>query len=379
MKVIKNKYFVVASTITSWKKDNLIERRLSYFADDSLFWKRIYVMYYNVFDHKYYINGCKMALKEIDRQWKNVDFWVKENLSKKSLLRDMIYSLHRFGVSFQEYFMFKFYNLNTLGRISFSNLKLHYGYSQLANLSSVRDLFEDKGKLYEKLKSFYKRDLLVVYDTQQENELSAFLARHSEFIYKPYKGHSGIGIKVFHSYSGGVIKQMLDSGPFVIEELIVQANEMAILHQQSINTVRLVTFVVDGEVHIVGGAVRMGLGKSNVDNAGSGGIFASLDIYGGFVNSMAVDCNGNHYSVHPDTHCKIVGFDIPQWREAIELVKEVALVIKSAVVVAWDLAYSTKGWLIVEGNDVGDDYLLQAPLNKGINDNYVKLFDQYFR
>lgn len=55
------------------------------------------------------------------------------------------------------------------------------------------------------------------------------------------------------------------------------------------------------------------------------------------------------------------------------------MVIKSAVVVAWDLAYSTKGWLIVEGNDVGDDYLLQAPLNKGINDNYVKLFDQYFR
>lgn len=144
MKTILNKYFVVANTITSWKKDNLIERRLSYFADDSLFWKRIYVMYYSIFDHKYYVNGCKMALKEIDRQWKNVDFWVKENLSKKSILRDMIYSLHRFGVSFQEYFMFKYYNLNTLGRISFSNLKLHYGYSQLANLPSVRDLFEDK-------------------------------------------------------------------------------------------------------------------------------------------------------------------------------------------------------------------------------------------
>ena len=69
MKVIKNKYFVVASTITSWKKDNLIERRLSYFADDSLFWKRIYVMYYNMIDHKYYVNGCKIALKEMDRQW----------------------------------------------------------------------------------------------------------------------------------------------------------------------------------------------------------------------------------------------------------------------------------------------------------------------
>lgn len=203
MKTIINKYFVVANTITSWKKDNLIERRLSYFADDSMFWKRIYVMYYNMFDHKYYVNGCKMALKEMDRQWKNVDFWVKENLSKKSILRDMIYSLHRFGVSFQEYFMFKYYNLNTLGRISFSNLKLHYGYSQLANLPSVRDLFEDKGKLYEKLKAFYKRDLLVVYGVQQENELRAFLARHSDFIYKPYKGHSGIGIKVFHGYSGG--------------------------------------------------------------------------------------------------------------------------------------------------------------------------------
>lgn len=106
---------------------------------------------------------------------------------------------------------------------------------------------------------------------------------------------------------------------------------------------------------------------------------AGIDIEHGFVCSMARDNRSNEYSVHPDTKCKLVGFDLPEWRKAIELVKELASVVEGATVISWDLAYSDKGWLVVEGNDVGEPYLLQAPLQIGLKDRMISLIDKYFQ
>lgn len=69
----------------------------------------------------------------------------------------------------------------------------------------------------------------------------------------------------------------------------------------------------------------MGVGASTVDNAGAGGIYASIDTNAGFVNSMACDNINNHYSIHPNSSCKIVGFDLPQWNQAITMVNEMAM------------------------------------------------------
>lgn len=49
-----------------------------------------------------------------------------------------------------------------------------------------------------------------------------------------------------------------------------------------------------------------------------------------------------------------------------------------ATVIAWDLAYSKKGWLVIEGNDVGEPYLLQAPLQIGMKSALIRLLDLYF-
>lgn len=104
---MKEKYYEVAKTITKWKLDNPFENWLGYRADKSEFWKRLYVLYYRIFDNKYYCGGIKLLEKEIARQNLTIS---KENfLSISFLKRDMIYCLHRFGVSFLDYFVYKFY------------------------------------------------------------------------------------------------------------------------------------------------------------------------------------------------------------------------------------------------------------------------------
>lgn len=378
---MKEKYFVVANTISKWKIDNFFERKLSYLADKSEFGKLLYVLFYKICSYKYYAKGVELANVEINRQLDSLDSNIKTCLKKKKLVRDMIYSLHRFGTSFEEYFVFKFYERNLVGRICFNNLKRQYGYCQLVNQPNIRSLFDDKGALYKKLKPYYKRDVVVVYDEFQKTDLEGFLKKHASFIFKPLKGHSGQGIKIYHNYKldNSFFSEFFSHGAFVVEELIEQADEMAIIHEESINTVRIVTFKINDDVHLVGAALRMGVGASVVDNAGAGGIYASIDTEHGFVNSMACDNLNHHYSLHPTSNCKIVGFDLPQWNEAIAMVKEMAKLCGGATVIAWDLAYSKNGWLVIEGNDVGEPYLLQAPLQVGVQSTYIKLLDLYFQ
>lgn len=155
---MKEKYYVVAKTISRWKLDNWFENWLSYKADESEFWKKLYVLYYRVFDHKYYVGGLKLINKEIDKQLPNINDSILGGvgLTREWLIRDIIYSTHRFGVSFTEYFVNMFYDKNAHGREKANNLRMQYGYCEIVNSPESREIFDNKGKTYEKFGPFTK-------------------------------------------------------------------------------------------------------------------------------------------------------------------------------------------------------------------------------
>lgn len=378
---MKEKYYVVAKTITKWKLDNPFENWLGYKADTSEFWKIIYVFYYKIFDHKYYKKGLEYINKEIQKQRPNLLCnFAQNSLTDKMLRRDIIYSLHRFGVNFVEYFVYEFYNKNHIGRSALNNLRIQYGYCELVNDPSIRDIFEDKVKTFLNFKSYYKRDAIAVQTVDDKADFEAFLHKHKTFIYKPLRGVCGKGVKIYKDFDLNIelfLNQSLKDGPFIIEELIEQAPEMAALHKESINTVRITTFTIGKNVTIFGAALRMGIGNSVVDNAGSGGIYCHINYEQGFVDTNAKDYLGNEYSYHPDTNVRMIGFNIPQWQDLLDVAKSVALVIQGATVISWDFAYSKKGWVLLEGNDVGEPLLIQD-YNKGNKYILHSLIDKYF-
>lgn len=65
---MKEKYYVVAKAISRWKIDSRIENFLGYMADRTEFWKRMYILYYKIFDRQYYQGGIKRINEEIKRQ-----------------------------------------------------------------------------------------------------------------------------------------------------------------------------------------------------------------------------------------------------------------------------------------------------------------------
>lgn len=122
----------------------------------------------------------------------------------------------------------------------------------------------------------------------------------------------------------------------------------------------------------------MGVGDSITDNAGAGGIFASIDIESGIIKTDAKNYNNYHYLFHPSTGTKIIGFQLPHWDEARELITDMALNQLGTTLISWDIAFSYKGWCMVEANDNGDWSLIQANSEVGRKDELYSLMDRYF-
>ena len=70
----------------------------------------------------------------------------------------------------------------------------------------------------------------------------------------------------------------------------------------------------------------------------------------GNVYADAIDRADNIYSKHPISGKEIVGFKVPMFHDAVELVKECAKVVPEVQYIGWDVAISQNGPLIIEGN-----------------------------
>ncbi len=173
--------------------------------------------------------------------------------------------------------------------------------------------------------------------------------------------------------------ERLSKGSFVIEEVIVQGEEVAKMHSACINSFRVVTFLLNNDVNIIGITWRIGSGNAIMDNAGAGGMYAVVNPENGFVETSARRYNADEYYVHPDSGCIIPGFKLPKWDEALDTIKRIALSCPEATLVSWDLCYSSKGWMMVEANDNGDWSIIQSNKKIGLKPLLYSLMDKYFK
>lgn len=346
-----------------WKIDTPFENWLGKKADRSEFFKRLYVLYYKTFDKKYYYKGLQMIDTAIeDFRKSNDEIYLR--LSRKELIRDMIYTLHRFGADFQEYFVFEFYNRNTFGREEFITNKKRYRYYHLLNADENYYLFEDKKKTYELFGEYYGRDVLPIDSAEDKERFLDFCQNHPTFMYKPVGGAEGRGIQKItvatkeeaESFFDGII----DKGRFLAEEMIKQDDRMAALHKESVNTVRVPAIICKGEVRIFHPFLRIGMGNAVVDNNGFGGIAASVDAETGIVYTRGLTKKGRWYIKHPDTGAQIVGFQLPEWDAAVALAKKLTTMVEGTRYIAWDFALTEKGWVVVEANALGGVCPLQG-------------------
>lgn len=294
----------------------------------------------------------------------------KERL--QSLLPDIKKSYKIYGIRPHEYFMFRFEDKTAKERKPYLSdktkdqlLMQYYGNKWRERL----DLTKDKYGLYQRLKPFYQRDIILISGQSDFELFSNFCNKHNSFIVKPLKGGGGKGISVVHLQNQDQIKQvfneLIDNGSYVIEELIQQDERLSEFCSSSVNSMRVPSFRHGDSIKIGWPFLRFGRNGSVIDNATSGGVFALADLNSGELISDAYDKSGHVYEYHPDTDKKFKGYKIPEWNQMLEVVKQAHLALsENDVYVGFDVALSKRGWVIIEGN-WGDIMCQQIALKRG--------------
>lgn len=276
-----------------------------------------------------------------------------------------------------EYFLFGLENRTEKERKKF------LGYTERKEICDITPpevwmKLSDKFQAYQLFQPFYKRAIIEVTKPEDKESFLRFCDQHKQFMVKVLRGSMGQGIyKVAVTPENDVHRLfdwILGLGTCVIEECICQSEEIAAFHKESVNTIRIVTYLKDKTVEKLFAVFRMGVGDTIVDNAGAGGIIAAIDIETGILSSCGYREDGQIYAEHPDTGKHIQGSQIPRWNELLAFVDELAYVLPEQPFVGWDLALTDDGWVMIEGNQYPSFTGIQMCTQKGIRSRIEEVF-----
>ncbi len=221
-------------------------------------------------------------------------------------------------------------------------------------------------------------DIVVTDSDGSAKSLPALLKERGEIFCKPLDTTKGIGcMKLRHDASREgclmnerfvtwaelytscreSISEYRSKALFLAEESVQQHPAISAIYPHSVNTLRLYTLrEKDGSISYIGGFIRMGVGGSCVDNTSAGGFCVGIEADGRLMDTgISFD-----YEVpfpmpsHPDTGLVFKGYELPFFDEAVQLCREAHLIFSQRLLMlAWDIAITPKGPLVIEVNVYG--------------------------
>lgn len=278
----------------------------------------------------------------------------KSGKNKFAIYCDMIWCGFKYGAGYVDYDVIGFYKLNNKQRETMLTRGINNKYVKKLNQKEYWHIYDNKNEFNNMFSKFITRDWIYPI-SENKNDTIEFFKKHEIFMAKPNNGQCGKGIekisvKDYKENYEKLYNHLVDNKLELVEELIVQHDEMNRLNTSSVNTIRMVTAMNEqNEVTVLATFIRIGNGK-HVDNFNSGGMTAKVDEDTGIILEEAVDKSGKLYEKHPITGTTIKGFQIPEWNEALSMVKEAASMSRNVRYVGWDVAITNDGVTLIEGN-----------------------------
>ena len=301
----------------------------------------------------------------------------KTNKSRILIFFDIIRTVIKFGNGYMDYFEFEFYLLNDEERQTYITAYINNNIVKKYNDKEEMQKFDDKITFNNTYKRFLKRDFIDLNNSTQK-EFEDFLRKHRKIICKIPDGTGGKGIRVIEIDKKTKYDQLYNDlkidNLVLVEEYLVQHEEMNRLYDNSVNTLRIITFLDENGVHILKTILKIGNG-GHVDNFSSGGMYTFVD-ENGKVYVPAIDEKGNIFEEHPISKTKIVGFEIPMYDEVVKLISEVGKINDKVRYVGWDVAISEKGPVLIEGNPFSGIFQVKPSIS-GIKTGDLPNFRKY--
>lgn len=305
-----------------------------------------------------------------DDQKRAIDDFYVENYGKK-----IPYTWHRHNLAISGNFDARF----------FPELLFIPEFERYMNQpSEYATVFEDKNLLYlfaDKADVRTTRSLLTrtagIYRDANMKELTErealdFAGSVGKCFAKPTIGTcSGQGCGAY-DFDDGVdrgtgleIKTLLDKlgADFSIQEPITCHRSISALHPESVNTLRVMTYRWRDELRVLPMLMRIGCGKSAVDNAHAGGVFIGVSDQGLLAPSALTEFN-ERFTKHPDTGVVFDGYRIFGAEKVIGAARRMHATMPQVGIVSWDFTVDEDGEpLVIEANIRGGSIWLPQMAN----------------
>lgn len=328
----------------------------------------------------YYPTGAGVLdAMEALKKYKHLE--IVDIVEHRDTIIDFIYSKSVLGFAAWEYFAYGLEGKSTEEKLKFmKNTNIFRYYKALNTDARDAKTLGNKYNTYMRFMPFFKREMIRIKDKSDKELLRSFCSRHDTFMIKPVGSAMGRGIRLIHTADYADFDELCDNlfqdKSFICEELITPHESFVQINPGCVNTVRIFTYFNGMDTNIVCAWMKAGRANAVVDNAGAGGMLAAIDETTGIVITGAADEQGGVYPVHPETGFVFKGFQIPQWDEAINIVKTMASHLPGVAMIGWDLALSAdKGWQVIEGNEGGQVNLIQIPHKKGMLNELTERFE----
>lgn len=164
---------------------------------------------------------------------------------------------------------------------------------------------------------------------------------------------------------------------YVLQQAVYQHRELNRLNETSVNTIRMITTHNGHRAEIHCCFIRMGRKGSLVDNINMGGIGCGIDAEGRLF-SQAIDSNNDslRVDIHPTSGTRFSEIVIPFYADARDLVLKMHESFHCFFSIAWDIAITENGPIVIEGNPQAGLQMEQA-IYPGIGQKFLATARDY--
>ena len=280
------------------------------------------------------------------------------------LFTDMVKCGTRYGAGYMDYQLCEFYLLTDEQRATYVTRGINNRLVQLLNKPEAYYKIDNKAVFNILYKDFLHRDWLDFREPDFDR-FCTFMEKHEEIVSKPLADACGRGIELLKKSDFADLQAMFDhlqkNAAGLLEEVIHQHPDLAAIYPCSVNTYRIVTVRTEGEGHLIYAFIRIGNGGRFVDNLNAGGMTAPIDLETGKIQYIAYDKDHIYYDKHPMTGTEFVGYQLPFWKESVQMCLDATAVVPELGYVGWDIAVSADGPQLIEGNYFPGHDILQLP------------------
>ncbi len=189
---------------------------------------------------------------------------------------------------------------------------------------------------------FYDKNYKII----SEEEALEMAALENRFVAKPtMDSGGGRNVRFFDnpSHDRQIVREVFKEygKDFLFQQPIKQHPKLSEIHAASLNTVRVLSLLKDGQVTILSSILRMGVNGSQVDNLCAGGLCAGVKP-DGHLSQFAHNHAGKQVEVHPQGFVFKTGV-VPSYDRLKESVIEAHKQLPYFGIISWDFAIDETG------------------------------------